>query len=184
MKRVPWPIVIDASVAVKILMPEDLSDRAIALASRLACDPAAIACSPDLFLAECANVLRTWARSMLMTPGDASAAFDVLAGLPIAMVPTSDVAREALDIALGFDVTAYDACYAALARRVGGLLVTADAALVRKLGKSRGPGRIRVVHLSDLPARWSGRRGHHRFWRRGTAGCRACSRRSRAGRGT
>jgi predicted nucleic acid-binding protein len=59
----------------------------------------------------------------------------------------ADLADDALDLALAHGLSAYDACYVALARREAVPLVTADERLVRIL-KTGGGGS--VVWLGDL----------------------------------
>jgi len=53
--------------------------------------------------------------------------------LPLRAVSTGELAPEALKAAMTHGITAYDAAYVALARRLSLLLVTADETLVRHL---------------------------------------------------
>ncbi|MCA9916401.1 MAG: type II toxin-antitoxin system VapC family toxin [Anaerolineales bacterium] len=46
---------------------------------------------------------------------------------------TADLLTSAFDLAVHYELTAYDACYAALAQQLSLPLVTADAPLIRKL---------------------------------------------------
>ena len=53
----PIACVVDASVAIKLVITEPLSNEAHALFAHLARDPAARFFVPDLFDVECANIL-------------------------------------------------------------------------------------------------------------------------------
>jgi len=65
------------------------------------------------------------------------------------LLSTADLIAEALTIALAHDITAYDACYVALAQLAGVPLITADEALVRKLaGTAYDVGWLGDVSLS------------------------------------
>lgn len=59
-----------------------------------------------------------------------------LQALHLRSVSTADLLLPAFDPALVSDLTAYDAVYVALAGQLHVPLITADAALVRKLGES------------------------------------------------
>lgn len=56
--------------------------------------------------------------------------------LRLQTVSTADLLLPALELALAYDLTVYDACYAALAQKIGCPLITADAALRRQLTAS------------------------------------------------
>ena len=56
-----------------------------------------------------------------------------LTRLPLQVASTADLAEAALALAASCQITAYDAAYVALARRLALPLVTADEALVRRL---------------------------------------------------
>ncbi|MCX7011743.1 MAG: type II toxin-antitoxin system VapC family toxin, partial [Candidatus Sumerlaeota bacterium] len=63
--------------------------------------------------------------------------------------PTADLAEDALDIALRYGVSGYDAFYAALSRRVDAPLVTADGKLIRALAGK--PFRVQPLKTVDIP---------------------------------
>ncbi|MBK8933859.1 MAG: type II toxin-antitoxin system VapC family toxin [Chloroflexi bacterium] len=56
--------------------------------------------------------------------------------LRLQTVSTADLLTPAFELALHYDLTAYDACYAALAQQLSLPLITADAPLLRKLAGS------------------------------------------------
>lgn len=128
----PVRIVVDASVGVKLFVIESLSDAAHALFAHIML-PGTRFYTPDLFYVESTNVLWKYARRGKMPIEDANAAVDKLCRLALRSVATASLVSDALEIAHSYDVTAYDAVYAALARRENMPLVTADEALVQKL---------------------------------------------------
>jgi predicted nucleic acid-binding protein len=139
--------VVDASVGIKLCIAEPFSDRADALFASAAGNPAVALHVPDLFFVECANIL--WKHVQRSGLAAAKALQDIrqLRALRLQTTPTFALAEDALGVALGAAITAYDACYVALAQRLTVPLVTADGALVRKL--AGGP--VAVVGLDTLP---------------------------------
>ena len=133
--------VVDASVLVKMFLPEDDSDVATGLLRDLE-----IRAVPELALAECANIFWTWVRRGRLSRELAWQCFDDLRALPLQVWSMEDVLHDALSLAFEHDVTVYDATYVALARALALPFITADAALVRKLG---GPN-AELVLLGDL----------------------------------
>lgn len=123
--------VVDASVGIKLFIDEPLSDKSQALFEKLSADPPAELFVPDLFYIECANVLlktmRRFGRSLEYSKADLAD----LNLLTLKSTPTADLIEDALVLAHEKNLTAYDACYAALARRMDIPLVTADEAVVK-----------------------------------------------------
>ena len=125
--------VVDASTAVKLYLTEPLAAEAIALFDLLTATPRAEFHVPDLFYAECANIFWKQVRKGVLTAAQV-AGFDAdLRALPLNRMPTFELTVSALPIATTYDITAYDACYVALAQRLGIPLVTADQKLHNKL---------------------------------------------------
>jgi predicted nucleic acid-binding protein len=127
--------VVDASVAIKLYLAEPLATEAQALFARLA-DPTTIFHIPDLFYIESANVLWKQVQRGSATATQVASHYAALAALPLQRTPTFDLAADALALAAMHGITAYDACYVALAQRHGIPLITADDKLVRKLAGS------------------------------------------------
>lgn len=125
--------VVDASTAVKLYLPEPLAAEAAALFSLLTATPPAEFHVPDLFHVECGNIFWKQVRKGALTAGQAALYDARLHGVPLFRTPTFDLTASALPIATTYDVTAYDACYVALAQRLGIPLVTADQKLQAKL---------------------------------------------------
>jgi len=133
MSRPDEMIVIDASVAVKLFMQEDYSDRAEKLFSMLGSDVQPVFIAPDLFFAECANVFRTYFKMRALDSVDAKSAMAILLELPLQRLAIYDHVAFALELALDNDISVYDALYLAVAVHLGARFVTADRKLVRKL---------------------------------------------------
>lgn len=138
--------VVDASVGIKLFIVEDLSSLADQLLDQLAADPPVRFYVPDLFFVECANVL--WKYVSMYGYAAESARQDIidLQALNLDTVSTADVLSPSFNLAIRYDITAYDACYVALAEQLALPLITADGTLVRKLA---GSG-MKVRLLSDL----------------------------------
>jgi predicted nucleic acid-binding protein len=103
-------------------------------------DPASVFHVPDLFYAECANILWKQAQRGNCTPAHTTTHYAALARLPLQRTATADLCADALRLALAHGITAYDACYFALAQRQGVPLITADQKLAAKLaGLSLAP---------------------------------------------
>ncbi len=137
--------VVDASVAIKLFIT--LSDRAETLVAHLATEPAGQLSVPDLFYIECANILWKHTRRSGYPPAKARQALTDLGGLALRRFPTADLAAPALDLALQEAITAYDACYVALALQLAVPLVTAGEKLARALGGTK----YQVLWLGNFP---------------------------------
>jgi predicted nucleic acid-binding protein len=129
--------VVDASVGIKLFLAEELSDRTDALFAHLAADPPGQFSVPDLFYIECANILWKHTRRSAYPAEKAHKALIDLGKLALKRNPTADLATQALDIAIDKHITAYDACYVALALQLSVPFVTADKKLARTLSDTK-----------------------------------------------
>jgi len=132
-------LVVDASVAIKLFVDEEFSDEAERLFRRLADTPPARFFVPDLLFPECANVLWKYVRRFGYDPRQARQDISDLLLLPLQPAVAADLLEVAFELAVEMEITAYDACYVALAKSIDLPLVTADRPLSRKL-ESRGIG--------------------------------------------
>jgi predicted nucleic acid-binding protein len=130
---------VDASVAVKLYLVEPLSAEATSLFAGLTTAPAADLHVPGFFYLECANIFWKQVQRGNCTPTQATAFEAALRSLLLRRTPTADLSADALALALAHGLTAYDACYVALAVRLGLTLVTADQRLERKLAGTSLP---------------------------------------------
>lgn len=88
--------------------------------------------APDLLRVEVLSVIRRHASSGELTKRQAENAVDDLLALPITVYPTEPLLPRCWS--LRGNVTAYDACYVALAEVLGITLLTADARLANAPG--------------------------------------------------
>jgi predicted nucleic acid-binding protein len=131
--KTPLRCVVDASVAIKLFVAETDSAEADVLFAHLAGDPDARFCAPSLLYAECANILWKYSRRFGYDRTEAERSLARLMALAIDFVDIRDVIAEAHRTAMTYDITVYDACYAATARQRGVPLITADGRLAQKL---------------------------------------------------
>lgn len=125
--------VVDASVGVKLFVDEDMSEVARRLFATISSSGSRFY-TPDLFFIECTNVFWKYVRRGGLPSEDAQIAVHGICRLALRRVSTAALAPAALMLANEYGLSAYAAAYAALAQRVNAPLITADEALVRKLG--------------------------------------------------
>jgi predicted nucleic acid-binding protein len=138
-------LVIDASVACRFLLPEELSDRAnLVLQGFLDGELELIA--PGLVNYEVGNALWKAVRQGVLEFSDAKLAYSDF--LRLGLVPV-ELRREqhidALKWGVEVDSTYYDSVYVSLSKSTGATLLTADDALFEKVG-----GEILAIHLRDF----------------------------------
>lgn len=136
-------VVVDASVAVKWVIPEVLSDRADALRGR-----ADRLLAPDLLLTEAANALWKKLLRREITAREATRALDLLMASGLDLRPSAPLLGRALVLARRLRHPVYDCVYVALAQAEGATLVTADQRLLSRT--MRGPTRLAVMDLAGL----------------------------------
>ncbi|MGE3075312.1 MAG: type II toxin-antitoxin system VapC family toxin [Dehalococcoidia bacterium] len=122
------PIVLDASVALTWCFPDEADDYAGRVLDLLTREDAYV---PSIWSLEVANVLLSGERRQRIVSSDVSNARAVLDGLPIVMQPISlaEALGPVAEIMRSTGLTAYDAAYAHLARRMGAPLATLDRRL-------------------------------------------------------
>ena len=133
--------VVDASVAIKWVIPEPGTEAALALLGHELI-------APDLWVAECADIL--WRKQRLgeISAQEAGLAARLLERAEIDLVPMRRLLDRATALAIALDHPAYDATYLALAETTGRTFVTADPQLARKAAG----GAARVLTLTDFAA--------------------------------
>lgn len=132
-------LVLDASVAIKWVAPEALSDAAIALLDQRPL------VAPDLLVAECANILWKKVRRDEMEHETAQLAAKAIERVDIELVPMRLLLAESVKLAIEIDHPAYDCIYLAVALQRDLPLVTADARLVTALRESRDERLAKLV---------------------------------------
>ena len=113
--------VIDASVAVKWVLPEEGAERA-ALLRKESIDFIA----PSIIAVEISSAIWKRARRKEISREEAVAALHIATSLAGRLHPAEDLAPAALQLAVTFDHAVYDCIYVALADREGAVLVTDD----------------------------------------------------------
>ena len=129
------PKVIDASVAIKWLLPsphESQGPQAMALLDAWTSSREQLLV-PDIFWAEVTSVLWKAVRTGRTTLADAQAALARLKGSDLPTVSTYALVEKALQIAAAWQRSAYDSLYVALAKEVDAELITADEKLANAL---------------------------------------------------
>ena len=140
-------LVLDPSVVIKWYVPETLTGAAVRLKEQIETKSKLVAV-PALFFVESANVL--WKKSCLakeLSGRDAYAIYSRIMDLPFHVVEDREVLAQAMDLASENAISVYDALYVASAIHLKATLVTADAALVRRLASSSA--KRFVAFLSD-----------------------------------
>ncbi len=82
-----------------------------------------------------------------VTPAKVATVLDALSEVCHAIVPTAEDLRTALELADEYDLTVYDAAYAAVARRRGAHLATFDKQLLAS-GLGRSPAQL-LAEIAD-----------------------------------
>jgi predicted nucleic acid-binding protein len=136
--------VLDASVAAKWFLPsgEKLAEEAAALLKRFAAGRLGLLV-PDLFWPEVGDIFWKASRSGRMSMPAAREAVAALSVCGIRTAPSLPLLGHALEIAVEFERTVYDAIYVALAIESNRPLVTADERLANALA-------------AYFPVRWLG----------------------------
>jgi predicted nucleic acid-binding protein len=126
-------LVVDASVAVKWLVPEPRSEAAegvLAAADDLL--------APDLLPVEVANALWKKVGRGELTVAEATEVLEVLGTTRLEIRPCAPVLNRALELARALDHPVYDCVYLALAELSRAQLVTDDGSLARRARRRRG----------------------------------------------
>jgi predicted nucleic acid-binding protein len=135
--------VLDASVAVQLVLEEPGSEAAAALLAGLRKPLPPRFLVPDHFWGECADALRKGVLRGRIGAAEARRETEDLLRLDLESVPVRSLAADALELAGAEGITVYDACYVVLADRTGATLVTADRVLRDRLRGSRH--RVRLL---------------------------------------
>jgi predicted nucleic acid-binding protein len=135
--------VLDASVAVKWVLPESETQKALLLRDEFRNQVHELI-APDIFLIEVANALTRSERRGIIRPPEASAKLtDVLTTAPD-LHAHGPLLLPAVEISSRVRIGVYDCLYLALAEREQCDVVTADQRL-------KASGHPQVILLADLP---------------------------------
>lgn len=136
--------VVDASVAVKWLLPEPHDAEALGLMRG-----GHHLLVPDLLFAEVGSALLKRVRRQEATVVEAARAMEHLGSLTMQIHPAQPLLPLALELAIRFGRSIYDSIYLAVAVLRHCPLVTADRRLYDALAE--GPLRSHVLWVADLP---------------------------------
>jgi len=136
--------VVDASVAARFLLVEDLSDKAgLVLEGFL--EGKFDLKAPKLVVYEVGNVLWKAVKQGLIDLDEAKEKFSVFLGLKIDSVELNEnECEEVLDWGVRNEATYYDSAYVRASIKTGATLLTADDALYRRARKE-----VSAIHLRD-----------------------------------
>ena len=138
--------IVDASVVVKWFLDEPGS----AEASRLIGIPLS---APDLMIPECLHALTKRVRGGQLTAQVAELAAASLQRSGVTLEPTQPLAEDILALSLRLSHSAYDCAYLAVARKLDGVLITADEKLIARCQRADATDlapRVRSLY-QDLP---------------------------------
>ena len=141
--------VIDAGVVVKWFIPEVDSSLAGQLLDRYH-QRLDTPIAPDLLISECANVLWRRCRQGDITQQEATDSLADLLDLDLSLVPATEIVKPALQLALQYQRTLYDALYLALAQEQGCDLVTADERFFNAINPAFP--QIKLLRLWQFPS--------------------------------
>jgi len=128
-------LVIDASVLIKFYVPEILSDRAERLLARVEKKEIDLL-APDLIYPEAGNILWKKQRLKELTRPEVEQITDAILLLPLKIEVSKSLLPVAVDIAIAYGMTVYDALYLSLAKVYETTMITADRKLVEALAKA------------------------------------------------
>lgn len=136
------PVVPDASVVLKWVLPEADSDLALSLREHTLL-------APDLLLVECGNALWAQVRRGFLAEAEALAGLDLLAAAPVLAIPSRELLPLALRLALDLGHPVYDCLYLSLALSQDATVVTADRKF-HDLAQANPEVRDRIALLAEL----------------------------------
>ena len=128
-------LVMDASVLIKFYVPEILSDRAERLLTKVEKKDIDLL-APDLIYPEAGNILWKKQRLRELTRSEVEEITDAILSLPLRVETSKSLLPLAVDIAIAYGITVYDASYLSLAKVYETTLITADRKLVDVLAKT------------------------------------------------
>ena len=137
--------VVDASVAVKWFVPEELTQEALGY---LRDDHELLI--PDLLWSEFSNILWKKVRRGELIPTEATQILSLCRQVPFQVAESMELIDSALAIALRLDRTVYDSVYLALAAQRDCAMVTADRRLFNAV--KSGPLSMYIMHLAEASA--------------------------------
>lgn len=126
-------LVVDASVAVKWLIPEEYSQQALKLLKMLA-EGVTELHAPLILKYEVYNALRTYVSRKIITAENAHRLSRIFSQIELRYhEPSWNVLQVSLKQAIEYGITVYDAIYITLAQELDATLITADKHLCQRI---------------------------------------------------
>jgi predicted nucleic acid-binding protein len=138
--------VIDANVGIKRFINDPLTPKVRQLFDTLYNYQTSIYI-PDLFYIETANIFWKYVRAELYTISEVQSDLAVLKAFPLIVTSTAELIEKAVELAVTYQISAYDAAYVALSDRLGVPLLTLDRKLLNALASSSS----NVCYFADFP---------------------------------
>lgn len=137
--------VVDASVAARFLLAEELSDKAERLLQRFHDDAVELK-APGLVTYEVGNTLWKAVKQRMINAHEASQKFSHFIKLKLGCIELDEQeCLDALTWAVKNDTTYYDSVYVKASEKTGATLLTADDAFYERASKE-----VPTLHLRDL----------------------------------
>ena len=121
-------LIIDASVLIKFFVPEVLSAKAEQLLARVE-EGSVKLFAPDLIYTEAGNTLWKKRRLKELTQSEVGKITDLIISIPLKIEASKALFPLAIDIAITYEVTVYDALYLSMAKVYETQMMTADRKL-------------------------------------------------------
>lgn len=122
-------IVIDSSIIAKWYLPDERNNQALKIQQDFSSKTIFISV-PLLTFYEVSNILKNAAKSLRISKEKTYQAYEDLLQLDFTVYSSTALFKKALQLAIVFDITSYDASYIALAEYLKVPLFTADEKLI------------------------------------------------------
>ncbi|NEP44428.1 MAG: type II toxin-antitoxin system VapC family toxin [Okeania sp. SIO2H7] len=140
--------IIDANVGIKRFIADPLTPKINRLLEHLNLAQTEIYI-PELFYIETANIFWKYVRAGMYEFSEVKADLATLKTFPLRVVSMAELMEEAVNIAVAYNISAYDASYVALSQRVNAPLLTLDRRLVNSL--TNAPYDVRFFGDFSIP---------------------------------
>lgn len=135
--------VVDASFAIKWLLPEKGSNAALSVLDRIQCFVV-----PDLFIIETDSIVTKKVRRRELKPQEAPILQEKIRQFPYLVIPYKRICDFTLELSTSLAISHYDACYLAVSIHFGGTLYTADLRMSN--GLSTTPFAENVCSIEEI----------------------------------
>jgi predicted nucleic acid-binding protein len=125
----PDAFVLDTSALLRFYLADGPLPPSLELAMQRGCSGDALLLVPDVCLLECASVLLKQVQRQLLSMDECRDLLADLMQLPLRTTSANELALAALEQAMAFSLSVYDANFLALALKHDALLITADKQL-------------------------------------------------------